>query len=151
MKILRISYSKILIKKKSKKLNLLFYFWLINKKVKKTIKNMLVQPNLRTNLPMMVTLGPDDRKLDKRIHKTHKIKFLFGIFFIILSMVLLTCELARLFTGSLNKNPITSYGLYPNNIYYPPFYRADTTFNIERRHQYMWPWSSPTLIFSILV
>jgi hypothetical protein len=73
-----------------------------------------------------------------------------GALFLILLVAMFCLEVARVFTGPLNKNPLTSYGLYPGNIFYPPRFNLDTSFNIEREQHFVWPWSTPFLLFSLL-
>lgn len=87
----------------------------------------------------------------KRTYSGFTPGIIFGILFLLSFLSLLCVELARLFNGSMNRNPITSYGLYPGNVYYPPYYNVPVGFNVERRQQYMWPWSSPVFMFIIPV
>jgi uncharacterized membrane protein len=74
-----------------------------------------------------------------------------GILFTLFLLLLLTLELARIYTGSTNKNPSTSYGLYPNNLYSKRGENTNVGLNSERQHHFMWPWSSAPLLYSILV
>jgi hypothetical protein len=76
--------------------------------------------------------------------------YVFGPLFFILLVPMFCLEVSRVFSGPLNKNPLTSYGLYPGNIYYPPRFNLNTSFNIEREHHFAWPWSTPFMFFSIL-
>lgn len=77
--------------------------------------------------------------------------YLFGLLFLLLAMALLAVEVSRIITGSLNRNPRESYGLYPGSIFFPPMFDQPNSFNIERQHHYLWPWSNPALLFSIPV
>jgi hypothetical protein len=74
-----------------------------------------------------------------------------GILFTLSLLLLVTLELARIYTGSTNKNPLTSYGIYPNNLYSNRGENTNVGLNRERQHHFMWPWSSASLLFSSLV
>ena len=85
---------------------------------------------------------------------------IFGAIFMILLLAIISIEVARIFTGSLNRATNTNnyYQLYPNNIYTLPSVTYKTginTFttnsNVERQHHYVWPWSHPALFFAIPV
>lgn len=77
--------------------------------------------------------------------------YFLGPLFILLAMAMVSIEVSRILTGSLNRNPLYSYALYPGNVYQPPFYSAANSYDVERRNQYLWPWSHPALLFSIPV
>lgn len=83
---------------------------------------------------------------------------IFGVIFLFFLFATVSVEVARIFTGSLNRATGSNnfYQLYPNNIYSLP----STTFNVgissfatnanfERQHHYLWPWSHPSLFFAI--
>ena len=85
---------------------------------------------------------------------------IFGVIFLFFLFATVSVEVARIFTGSLNRATGSNnyYQLYPNNIYSLP----STTFNVgissfatnanfERQHHYLWPWSHPSLFFAIPV
>ena len=77
--------------------------------------------------------------------------YFFGIIFLILSLALTSIEVSRIFVGSLNRLANGTYNLYPGNLYFPSNFDSLNTFNRERQHQYLWPWSHPALLFSIPV
>ena len=85
---------------------------------------------------------------------------IFGVIFLFFLLATVSVEVARIFTGSLNRATGSNnfYQLYPNNVYSLP----STTFNVgissfatnanfERQHHYLWPWSHPSLFFAIPV
>jgi MFS family permease len=75
--------------------------------------------------------------------------FIFGICYLILTIALVAIEVSRIFLGSLNRLPNGNYNLYPGNLYLSPNFDPTNSFNIERQHQYLWPWSHPALLFAI--
>lgn len=74
-----------------------------------------------------------------------------GVIILLFTLAYFCVEVARTFTGTLNQNPLHSYALYPGNIYFPPYFSPTNSYNVERQHHYIWPWSSPAFIFSIFV
>ena len=76
---------------------------------------------------------------------------IFGILFLLITFAYISVEVSRIIRGSLNRNSQGGYSLYPGNIYEPPYFILGQTYNVERQHHYLWPWSHPALFFSIPV
>ena len=70
---------------------------------------------------------------------------------LLLTFALISIEVSRIFVGSLNLSPNGTYNLYPGNLYFPANFNPTNTFNHEREHHYLWPWSHPALFFAIPV
>ncbi|RNA24576.1 hypothetical protein BpHYR1_051553 [Brachionus plicatilis] len=71
-----------------------------------------------------------------------------AVLYLLLTLAFTAIEVARIFTGSLNRNRFFSYMLYPGNVYFPPNFQLDSGINIERQHHYLWPWSHPSLLIT---
>ena len=79
---------------------------------------------------------------------------LFGLILLLLVVAIFCVETARIFNGSVNMNPRASYGLYGGNVYSPPHLNGTSRIsraglNVERGDHYLWPWSSPALLFLV--
>lgn len=74
-----------------------------------------------------------------------------AILYLLLTLAFTAVEVARILTGSLNRNRLFSYMLYPGNVYFPPNFQPSSGINVERQHHYLWPWSHPSLLITFPV
>ena len=64
--------------------------------------------------------------------------YCFGFTFLLLFLCLFCLEVARVFTGSVNRKSDGNYQLYPSNIYLPPMFNSNSSYNVERQNHYLW-------------
>ncbi|CAF0790037.1 unnamed protein product [Brachionus calyciflorus] len=106
---------------------------------------MITQPFPTPGVP----IPQRKRTLFDRAFHRFSIAYFLSFLFFLFTIVYFVIEVARIFTGSLNRSAQFSYMLYPGNIYLPPNFNVESGVNIERQHHYLWPWSHPSLLLTI--